>query len=196
MNTNYVRDRVDDILRQKIAMGGENKRHRYRDVGCKKYSKQGKYWAKYTRGKKSCIPYEEHLEMEMPVVKRRVLRGKNKFSVGPKTKKCKAKCRREYPYGRTRNACGARCHLINRGGCDCCPMGEGVLINSARTGGVLVNSARYNGGIGPSVRSKRAAARNPWLIFLKRYRQKYAKELDGMPQAQVAQLASDEYHNM
>lgn len=44
MDTNYIKDRVDDILRQKIAMGGLY--HRYSD--------------RERKGKKKCMPYGEH----------------------------------------------------------------------------------------------------------------------------------------
>lgn len=58
MDTNYIKDRVDDILRQKIAMGGLY--HRYSDRECGNQNAKGRYWLQERKGKKKCMPYSEH----------------------------------------------------------------------------------------------------------------------------------------
>jgi hypothetical protein len=177
MDTDYIADRVNQILRQKIAMGGAiggvNFPHRFSNSKCSKgkESKTGKYWAEYKKGKKNCITYAAYLKKrkprKTPVLKKGPIKRKYKlkYKLGPETKKCRAACRKIKPV-KNRIPCMARCSKTWKGkggGCDC-----------ESCGGIMI------GG-------------NPWMHFLREFREEYP-ETRYMPQSQVLQLASEAYH--
>lgn len=177
MDTNYIRDRVDQIMREKMMMGGYGMPHRFRDSKCTKRSKTGKFWTDwYNKKKIKCMPYATHLEQmkkapakkrKAPVKRRKTssyvspLTGRKlKYKLGPKTTRCRSKCAK-LKSKRSRAPCMARCSRTYQGaGCDC-----------EACGGVMV------GG-------------NPWMDFLREFREYNP----GMPQSEVLRLASEEYN--
>jgi hypothetical protein len=210
MNDNYIKQRVDKILRDKIASGGEAKHHRYKNASCTiPRIKKGRapYWKKYNKnGTTECVNYPSYLENKAQVYRERQL-GKlgpvryNKHFGGPSVPEDVLE-ELELP------------EEVYASGCMNCPCAAGVLINSARYGGygnkagaaknpwiqcIKKRAQLYNegkgcgyGGIESHMEYVNAAAKNPWLQFLREFRMEHP-EYQHLPQNELVKIARQYY---
>jgi hypothetical protein len=184
MNDNYLENRINDILHEKIAMGGEGKQHRYLNDTCsRKKIKRGiaPYWKEYHKdGSEDCWQYPYYLE-------EKARRYRERENVGSGCMNCPC-------------AAGVLINSARYGGYG---TRKGALKAAAKNPWIQCIKKRAKlykqgkgcgfGGIESHMEYVEAAAKNPWLQFLHEFRMEHP-EYQHIPQNELVKIARPFYY--